>query len=86
MSKTKLTLKADEMEKVKLAFELAEIKIIQTLNLGDFNKVEISYKTEQQIFNAGRFVDSVKIQEPAKEVKTKNKKQNEQSSKNNRQD
>ena len=78
MSKAKLTIEANELEKFKQAFELAEIKVLQVVPMGTLNKVEISYKTEQQLITSGRYVERVSNIAPEikTEVKNQNKKQN----------
>lgn len=60
MSKAKLTIKTPELETAKNALALADIKVLQVVTTGsEFNKVEVNYKTEQQIWDAGQYFKSL---------------------------
>ena len=74
MSKAKLTIEANEMQKFKQAFTLADVKVLQTVPMGDLHKVEVNYKTEQQLVQVGRYVERVNENQPIEiEVKPKQK-------------
>lgn len=73
MSKAKLTIEANEMQKFKQAFTLADVKVLQTVPMGDLHKVEVNYKTEQQLVQVGRYVERVNENEPITETEVKPK-------------
>lgn len=78
MSKAKLTIKAVEMEYFQDAFLLADIKVLQVVKHGDnLNKVEVNYKTEQQLVDTGRYVHQLITDKSLNHLKQTETKQNE---------
>lgn len=73
MSKAKLTIANAELETLKNSCMLQDVKVLEIQNVGDLNKVQINYKTEQQIFEIGRTMERVKTSVPV--VTFQNKKQ-----------
>ena len=57
MSKGKVNFK--NAAKAKLAAEIADVQIINAVNLGGIVKAEISYKTAQQLFDMGSYYETV---------------------------
>lgn len=82
MSKAKLTIKTVELDAYKLALSMADIKVLQVVpHVNDINKVEVSYKLEQQLVDTGLYVasilnDSTKLNQTQKQNKNENVKAN----------
>lgn len=84
MSKAKLTIKTPELETAKNALALADIKVLQVVTTGsEFNKVEVNYKTEQQIWDAGQYFKSL-LSDNKNESKNLNQNENVKANKINR--
>ena len=58
MPKTKLTIHKDQQKKLELACELADVKIVQNGSriFDDIAKVEVNFKTGQQLFEVGQYL------------------------------
>ena len=76
MSKEKLTIENNELDKFKSCAELAGLRVLEVQNLGALNQVQVYYKTGQQLLMCGRYMEKLheQIVIPLKKVPPSKKK------------
>lgn len=69
MGKAKLNVGQPELDQFMKACEKAALKVLETQQIGQITTVVVKFKTEQELFTTGRFMERVNgpgIPEPLK--------------------